>query len=264
MKSSVLVLLQCVVTLTLLSHPVTAAEWGTLTGRFVYDGEPPVPQKLDLNKDVKVCSKKPPVDEELLVHAENRGIANVIVTLELKKGEKLTGIHPDYAKTEKAKVRMTNEFCRFEPRVTLLRTTQTLVIGNDDSVPHNTLAYLSYNNPFNETVSGGASITQQLKKSERRASKVKCSIHGWMTCWLVVREDPYMAVTDKDGRFTIRNMPSGEWTFRFWQEKAGYLSRIELGGQAVEDKKGLYRLPVDTEKVDLGEIHLNPKLFVGP
>ena len=87
---------------------------------------------------------------------------------------------------------------------------------------------------------------------------------SWMKSWLVVREHPYVAVTDKDGRFEMRNLPSGEWTFRFWQEKAGYLSRIELGGETVADKKGLYRLPVDKEKVDLGEIQLSPKLFVSP
>lgn len=247
--------------LVLASSPLQSAEWGTLTGRFVFDGEPPVPAKIDLNKDVDVCSKKPPIDEDLLVNAENRGVANIVVTLELKKGASLPAIHPEYAKTAQAKVRMTNKYCRFEPRITTLRTTQTLVIGNDDDVAHNSLAYLTYNTPFNVTIATGSNFEKQLDKSERRSAMIKCSIHGWMKSWLVIREHPYVAVTDKDGRFTIRNLPTGEWTFQFWQEKAGYVSHIDLGGQKVEDKKGLYQLPIDREKVDLGDIRLEPKLF---
>lgn len=264
MKSTTLAFAQCLALLALLSNPLAAAEWGTLTGRFVYDGDPPVPRKIAILRAAAVCVKRPPVDEELLVDLKTRGVANIVVSLELKKGEKLPGVHPEYAKSEKADVRMTNAFCRFEPRVTLMRPTQTLVIGNDDPFPHNSLGYLIYNNPFNETVASGAEIRLRIKKPEKRPAMIKCVIHPWMKSWLVVREHPYVAVTDKNGRFNIRNIPSGEWTFRFWQEKVGYLSRIELGGRTVEDKKGLYRLPIDKEKVDLGEIHLNPKLFESP
>lgn len=247
--------------LLLTSAHLSAADWGTLTGRFVYDGKPPVQEKLDVNKDLEVCSKKTPLDEELVVHPENRGVANVVVTLELKKGQKLSGIHPSYKKTENAKVRMTNEFCRFEPRITALRTTQTLVVGNDDPVPHNALAYVIANTPFNDTIASGAEITKQLDKAERRSSMVKCSIHGWMKSWLVIRDHPYVAISDKDGKFVIRDLPAGEWTFQFWQEKAGYLNKIDIGGNVVEDKKGLYTLQIAKEAVELGEVRLSPALF---
>lgn len=254
------VLCLCLFTVTLVSQPASAADWGTLKGRFVYDGKPPVAEKLAIVR-AAVCEKNPPVDEELVVHPENRGVANVIVTLEVKKGDPDPSVHPSYSKTEKAKVRMTNENCRFVPRVTTLRTTQTLVIGNDDPIPHNTLGYVLFNTPFNDTIASETEIEKQLKKPERRPAMVKCTIHAWMKCWLVVRDHPYVAVTDKDGRFEIRDLPAGDWTFQFWQEKAGYLSRIDIGGKVVEDRKGLYQLPIEKEEVDLGEIRLSPALF---
>lgn len=244
----------------LTSSQLQADDWGTLRGRFVYDGKAPERKPLNIVR-AAVCAANPPLDEDLVVNPKNGGLANIVVTLELKKGQKLTGIHPSYQKEEKGKVRVTNKNCRFEPRVTLLRTTQTLVLGNDDAIPHNALGFVLFNTPFNDTIPAKGNVNVQLGKVEPRPAQVKCTIHAWMKGWLVVRDDPYMAVSDEDGNFEIKHLPEGEWTFRFWHEKAGYVKQIELNGTEVEDKKGLYTLPIDSEEVRLGEIHVSPDLF---
>ena len=257
MKLRVLVVL-CFAVLT--SSLLHAADWGTLTGQFVYDGEAPERKPLNIVR-AAICAKDPPLEEDLIVHPKNRGLANVVVTLRLKKGQKLGELHESYQKTEKAKVRVTNKNCRFEPRVTLLRTTQTLVLGNDDPIPHNSLGYVLFNAPFNDTIPANDNVERRLPKIERRPVQVKCTIHAWMKGWLVVHDNPYMAVSDEDGKFEIKNLPEGEWTFQFWHESAGYLSKIDLDGTEVEDKKGLYTLPIAAEDVELGEIRLNADLF---
>lgn len=238
-----------------------AAELGTLSGRIVFKGKPPVAEKVDLNKDIAICSKTHPVDESLLVNSKDGGLANVVVSLELAKGQALPEVLLPKGRKLPAEVVMTNKNCRFEPHIAVLTTKQTLVLGNDDPVAHNTLANLFYNTPFNEAIGTGATIKKKLTKVERRPAQVSCPIHAWMKGWVVVKDHPYVAVSDSSGRFQIRDLPPGEWTFQFWQEKAGYLSKMELKSGTVEDKKGIYKLTIKPGQNKLGEITVDASLF---
>ena len=40
-----------------------------------------------------------------------------------------------------------------------------------------------------------------------------------------------MAVTDKDGKFELKNLPAGEWTIRVWHEKPGYIKQANVSGE---------------------------------
>jgi hypothetical protein len=41
-----------------------------------------------------------------------------------------------------------------------------------------------------------------------------------MSGYIVVVPTPYFAVTDKDGNFTIKDVPPGQYTLRTWSEQA--------------------------------------------
>ena len=43
-----------------------AAEWASLKGRFVFDGDPPAPTEITADKDVEVCGKHKLVTKHLL------------------------------------------------------------------------------------------------------------------------------------------------------------------------------------------------------
>lgn len=258
---SVLSLLVIATFVVVTSRGALAAELGTLSGRVVFKGKPPVAEKVDLNKDIAICSKTHPVDESLLVNEKDGGLANVVVSLELAKGQKLPEVVLPKDRKVPTEVVMTNKNCRFEPHIAVLTTKQTLVLGNDDPVAHNTLANLFYNTPFNEAIGTGATIKKRLTKVERRPAQVSCPIHAWMKGWVVVKDHPYVAVTDSHGGFQIRDLPPGEWTFQFWQEKAGYLSTMTLKSGAVEDKKGIYKLAIKPGENKLREITVDASLF---
>lgn len=234
------------------------SEWGTLTGRFVFDGDAPEIEKLSLNKDIEICSKTHPLDESLLVNQKNRGLANVIVTLMVKRSEKLPAVHPSYEKSAGSEVTLTNKECRFVPHVTLLRTSQTLVLGNDDPIAHSTLVFTTYNTPFNEAIRQGSLFRRNLPKPETRPSAVTCPIHSWMKAFIVVTEHPYAAFSNADGKFTIRDLPVGAWKFQIWHERSKYVKRIRLAGNEVEDRKGLYQMQIKPGANDLGEIIIDP------
>jgi len=232
-----------------------------LKASFVYDGTTPKAGPLKITSDVEFCSKHAPVDESLTVNPENGGIANVIVYMYLSRSSKKPPIHSSYEETEKADVLLDNNKCRFEPHVVLMRTTQTLVVGNSDAVSHNSKIDTFVNPAINYTVPAKGKLEHRFTIAERLPSRVSCSIHPWMTGWLLIKDNPYMGVSDKDGKLLIKNIPVGEWTFQFWQEKAGYLREVKQNGDAKEWRRGRVDITIKPGVNDLGEIKVAPTLF---
>lgn len=89
---------------------------------------------------------------------------------------------------------------------------------------------------------------------------ISCSIHPWMRAWLVLRASPYMAKTDSDGRFQIRNLPVGEHTFRVWHERVGYVRDV-AAGEFVTDARGRLVVKVDEGVKVFPTVELAPAMF---
>ena len=238
MKSTKMLVISAAVLITLASTTVVHAEaWGTLSGTVKFSGKAPAAPKLAVNKDIEYCGQFPLVDESLLVGPEG-GLKNVIVTLYLGRGDKAPEVHPSYAELRKMPVSFNNNMCRFDPHVAIVLTGQTLKVGNKDTVGHNTKVDTFTNPPINPIIPAGSELSHTFAEAERLPAKVSCSIHPWMNSWLVIRDDPYAAVTDENGKFEIKNLPAGDWTFQLWHEKAGYLSKVELDGKATDWSRG--------------------------
>ena len=237
---------------TALTASAQAAEWGTLKGQFILDGTAPTPAKLNINKDQAVCGQHELVDESLVVGA-NGGIKNILVYIRPKRGKKID-VHPDYAATANDKITLDNADCRFEPHIVLVRTSQTLELKNSDTVGHNCKLDSFSNDPINVLIPPEATNERKLTKEERMPVQASCNIHPWMTAFVVVRDDPYMAVSAEDGTFEIKNIPVGEYEFQFWQEKAGYLKKIKLGSAGSTDTRGRADLKITAGDNDLGKV----------
>jgi hypothetical protein len=54
--------------------------------------------------------------------------------------------------------------------------------------------------------------------SEAGIIKASCDAHTFMKGTIFVAENPYFAVTDKDGKYTISNIPPGKYRVRIWHE----------------------------------------------
>jgi plastocyanin len=230
-------------------------EWGTLKGKFVFDGAPPAPKKLDVSKEAH-CVKCNVVGEELVVDPSNKGVANVVVFLKTKKGEKVK-IHPDYEKPEvkDAELVIDNNGCRFEPHVAIARVGQPVIVKNSDPVSHNSnIASVTGQNPaFNQIIPTAGTAKYTFKAAENFPVTVSCNIHPWMKSYVIVREDPYAAVSAKDGTFEIKNLPVGDYTFQV-RHDSGYVTKATVDGKAAEWKKGEAKFSIKPGDNDLGEI----------
>ena len=248
-----LVLLACAATFI---SSASAADWGTIKGRFIVKGSVPEPAKIKPDKDPAVCAKHPLVDESVVV-GKGGELANVFVY----SREKKLDVHPDFEASAKEPVELDNKLCRYSPHCTVVRTGQPLVLKNTDVIAHNVKGDPFKNGSFNFLIPPGEKVDKEFTAGETLPATVGCSIHPWMTGYVLIREDPYMTVSAADGTFEIKNVPVGEVEFQLWQEKAGYLDGAMIQGKAA--KKGRVKIKVTPGVIDLGDIVVDAKLLKG-
>ena len=230
-----------------------AEEWVTLKGRVVFDGEVSAPAKLDITRDEEVCGEFGLTDESLLVNQQNQGLRNVVIWLSSKQD---VPVHPEYSENFEKPVVLDNADCRFQPRIVPVRTNQILRVKNSDPVAHNVAVYARRNNPFSIVIPQDMPLDKTFEREELEPLRIDCSIHSWMRSYVVVTEHPYVAVTDKNGQFVIKNIPAGEWEFRFWHERTRFLQTIQVADQNHTLKRGTMALNLTKSEMDLGEIHI--------
>ncbi|HVA50677.1 MAG TPA: hypothetical protein VNH11_30305 [Pirellulales bacterium] len=246
-RYSILVL--AVAALALGQPSAHAADWGNLKGRFIYDGKAPTEKKIDTSKE-PMCSKHNVVDESIVV-GDDGGLANVVVYISTKGKIK---VNPEYESSAKDKVVLDNHGCRFQPHVLPMRVTQTLEIKNSDPFSHNSNVSPFGDTPQNPLLSPDAEFPYKFHKAQKVPVPISCNIHPWMKGYVVVKENPYIGVSDKDGNFEIKDLPAEELEFTVWHENQGYLT-AKSGW-----KKGAFKMKIKKGDNDLGEIKVDPKL----
>jgi hypothetical protein len=235
----------------------TAADesrWGDLALRFVYDGKPPPVAKFVLGGGAVMDS------ERLLVNAADGGLANVVVWLYRTPGQPPLRVHPSYADTGKDELTIATKGKAFVPHVASVRTTQTVKISNPDPHGYNVKGELFNNDPFNNLIPAGGSVDLKFRFPETSPIRLDDSIHSWMSGYLLVRDDPYAAISDKSGKLRLKKLPVGRWTFVVWHER-GRVRKAILSGKEVELERGRVTLEIKPGDNSLGEVKLSPDNF---
>ena len=65
-----------------------------------------------------------------------------------------------------------------------------------------------------------------------------CNVHAEMSAYVLVLENPYFSVTEKDGVFNIENVPPGTYKVSAWHEKLRTVTKdvtVEAGKAANVD-----------------------------
>jgi hypothetical protein len=185
-------------------------------------------------------------------------LANVFIWVRTKDVK----VAPEYEAKAKEKAVLDNHDCRFQPHALAMRNTQPLDVKNSDPMGHNTNAALVVNAPFNGIIPAGSEHDVALSAAENTPATVTCNIHPWMKAYLLVRPDPYFAVSDKDGKFEIKDLPAGkELEFQVWQEKSGNVDKAKIGGKDADWKRGRFKYTIKPGANDMGEIKLDASQF---
>jgi plastocyanin len=170
-----------------------------------------------------------PVTTRHYVVGPNSELANVVVMLKGISG-KSTGAAAQPAVLDQVG-------CEYTPGILAIQTGQKLIVKNSDPVLHNVHTTPEPNGGNKEQnlaqMPKGADLNFTFAAPENFL-RFKCDVHRWMFAWVTVVDHPYFAVTDKEGKFTIPNVPPGKYTITALHRKAAPTG----ADQEIEVKEG--------------------------
>lgn len=234
-----------------------AEGWGTIKGQVVwYDKEAPKRAPINVTKDKEACEKNGKLlEDKRVVNPKNLGVRWCLVYLMDVSGfNKDIPIHPKLKEIKKKTVEMDQPCCQFEPHLLAMREGQTLIVKNSAMISHNVNLNFGVKGPsMNPILPAGGKVKVPDIKAHYIPSMVSCNIHPWMSARIAVLKNPYFAVTDKDGKFEIKDAPAGQFRLVIWHEEGGWVvhdSKKWRDGKKINIEAG--------DTTDLGKIPLKP------
>lgn len=106
----------------------------------------------------------------------------------------------------------------FVPHVLPVMAGTTVEWPNDDPIFHNVYSK-SDAAPFDLGLYKKGDLPHRYKFDNPGEVDVFCSIHARMNCIVLVLENPYFALSDAHGHYSITNVPPGKYVLVAWQER---------------------------------------------
>ncbi|MBI3808553.1 MAG: carboxypeptidase regulatory-like domain-containing protein [Nitrospirae bacterium] len=222
---------------------ITVTDGGKITGKVMLKGGKPVPRGFNLVTfpDPVYCGrisngKGFRLLKEFTV-AGDHGVKDVVVMLMgIEKGKQFPFQPPQIEARD----------CRFLPFVNVVRDSNKVSIVNMDPVMHDIQAYetselgprVLFNVPlpmnphhpkeaamdanYHRHMIGEPSVQTIHMTKGRRIFVMQCGFHAYMETWGMAVDNPYYALTDESGQFTISDIPPGTYKLVAWhpQERA--------------------------------------------
>jgi hypothetical protein len=191
-----------------------AAQGAAVSGTVKFTGAAPANPKIDMAEEPSCQSQHAgqPVDPEVVVNGGGLGNVFVYVT---------SGLPAKKTPAPKTSAVIDQQGCLYHPRVLGLMAGQPLEIRNSDGVLHNIKAVPKKNRGFNISQPVKGMKTTRTFNAAEPAVPFECNVHGWMHARVFVMDNPYFAVTDEKGAFSIAGLPPGTYTLEAWHEKLG-------------------------------------------
>jgi hypothetical protein len=195
-----------------------------ITGTVTLSGTPPPEREITPLENDPVCGKmhSGKVFTDFYAVGPNKGLGDVIVMLK--------GVPAKAADASAAPALMDQKGCLYEPQILAVQVGQKLIVKNSDpaTVPmHNvhinptaSANMDAYSTKISQPqMSGSADLVYQFPAPENFL-KFQCDVHPWMFAWVTVVDNPYFAVTDKSGKYTIKDVPPGKYKIVALHRKA--------------------------------------------
>lgn len=214
---------------------------GTLTGKVTLVGEVPEPRGFNLITfpDPEYCGrisngKGWRLLYDFVVDAEG-GLKNAIVLFEEVGAGKPFEVSVPLIEARD---------CLFSPFMTVVRNGHAVEVVNMDPVMHDIQGYetslvtgarVIFNSPLimnhqhrrgdlraTHNHAPGKSLIGPIRLSAgRRTFYMQCGFHAYMESWAMAVDNPYYALTDEHGHYTIEDVPPGTYQVVVWHPRTG-------------------------------------------
>jgi plastocyanin len=194
---------------------VDQATAGEVSGSVKLDGAAPKMKAINMAAE-PACAKArtSPATSEEVVTGDGGSLANVVVYVK-------SGLDGYSFPAPSGAVKIEQQGCQYHPHVIALQVGQNVDVVNADQTTHNIHPIPKDNREWNESQPPGAAPIEKSFTREEIAIPVKCNVHPWMKAYMAVVPNPYFQVTDKDGKFDLKNLPPGTYTLTAWHELYG-------------------------------------------
>lgn len=139
--------------------------------------------------------------------------------------------------------------CVFSPSVMVVRDQQEVHVVNMDPIIHDVQVYetapfgnaIIFHRPLrmnphhplyepqnHEHLPGDPMIDTFRFSKGRRIFLVECGFHPFMQTWGLSVNNPYYAITDEQGRFTIPDIPEGVYSLVAWHPGVGGILQMQV------------------------------------
>ena len=157
--------------------------------------------------------------------------SGVVISLEPVNGLVAASHSPEHA-------RMIQKNKTINPHVLAIQVGTTVDFPNLDPIFHN--AFSNYDGQLFDVGLYPPGTTRAVHFTREGIVRIFCNIHSTMSAVIVVLKTPYFAATDRDGSFSIPDVPPGEYRLRVFHERAAAPTlaaldrRLTVGNQTVQ------------------------------
>jgi plastocyanin len=211
----------------------TGTRAGDISGTITLKGTPPGEKDFEKKSDPN-CGAAKGSTHHYVVGA-NGALANCVVSLK--------GISGKSSGASAAPAVLDQKNCEYSPVILAVQTGQKVMVKNSDPTLHNVHIVPGQGGNDEKNMAQGPNAPD-LPYTPTKAENFlmfKCDVHNWMYAWVSVFDHPYFAVTDKDGKYTIKGVPDGKYTLAVTHRKAApaaspMTKEVEVkGGNITED-----------------------------
>jgi plastocyanin len=224
-------------TVTGIAAGLQMAAAGDISGTITLKGTPAPEKEITQVKEDPNCGKlhTEVVKTRFYVVGSKGELGDVFVTLKGISGKSKGAEAPPLVLDQKG--------CEYLPYIFTVQTGQKITVKNSDPVLHNihpTPAASGNKEENKAQMPGGADLAFTFPTAETFL-RFKCDVHPWMFAYACVTDHPYAAVTDKDGKYTLKGVPDGKYTIEVYHRKAAPATApmtrdVEVkGGNLTED-----------------------------
>ena len=191
---------------------------GSIKGRVSLTGKVPSPRFFPLiaSPNLEYCNRISDGKGHRILFdftvSESRGLKDTVVKLiGVPKGK------PFLSKIQK----MVMNRCHTPKYVIGARNGETLLLENTDPIRHEIVAYEFTDGGVNQRshrpVDANTSQTRDIfVKSKTKNFLIKCNLHPFLQSRGIIVENPYYAITDEEGNFSIKDVPPGTYEVVAW------------------------------------------------
>ncbi len=192
--------------------PATA---GSIAGVIHFDKPAPKRVEIDMAQD-PACAMTGGTNLSEQYVVNDGKMANVYVYVKSGLGNKV------YAASNTPVV-LDQKGCRYIPHVIAVQVGQPVEFRNSDATMHNVHMepQISGNQAIDISQAPNAGTMQHAFAHAEAMIPVRCNNHPWMQAFINVAPNPFFAVSDQSGHYSINGLPPGTYTIVATQEELG-------------------------------------------